>query len=206
MATTSQPVRAAPAAPPTDMKLASAPVANARPLFGNQFAMTPVQTGNSPAWKRPFATRATNSVKNPPMAVAAVARDHATAKAGSARLAPNRCPAHAPGIWHTAYEIKKALINQPDCTLVRPRSARTVLSATPMALRLTYASAAAPQSHASTAKRTTLGLAEDWLWGNCGSLISFPSITPFDHSSRTKEALTLCFSLSEPPYVGCYSD
>ena len=70
MATTSQPVRAAPAAPPTDMKLASAPVANARPVLGNHFAMTPVQTGNRPAWERPFATRETISMKKlPPQSV-----------------------------------------------------------------------------------------------------------------------------------------
>src|SRR5207253_4712812 len=97
-ATTSQPVRAAPAAPPTDMKLASAPVANARPVSGNHFAMTPVQTGNRPAWESPFATRETINMKKPPAANATVARDHATANAGSAGRAPNRCPTHAPGI------------------------------------------------------------------------------------------------------------
>src|SRR5213596_1930056 len=30
---------------------------------GNHFAMTPVQTGNRPAWERPFATRETISMK-----------------------------------------------------------------------------------------------------------------------------------------------
>src|SRR6185503_16543338 len=137
MATTSQPVRAAPAAPPTDMKLARAPVANARPVLGNHFAMTPVQTGNRPAWERPFATREAINIKKPPVAAATVASDHATANAGNALRAPNRCPTHAPGIWNTAYEMKKALISQPDSSLVRPRSPRIVLSATPMALRLT---------------------------------------------------------------------
>src|SRR5881628_402677 len=161
MATTSQPVRAAPAAPPTDMKLASAPVAKARPVLGNHFAMTPVETGNRPACASPFATRETMSMKSQPAAIAAVAKDHATANAGSARRAPKRCPTHAPGIWNAAYEIKNALISQPDCSFVRPRSPRTVLSATAMALRLMYASAAAAHSHASTANRTTLGRAED---------------------------------------------
>src|SRR5262245_39871400 len=110
MLTTNQPVSAAPAAPPTDMKLASAPVANARPVFGNQFATTPVDTGNKPAWASPFATRAAINMKNQPAAIAAVARDHATAKAGSARRAPKRCPTHAPGIWKRAYEMKNALM------------------------------------------------------------------------------------------------
>src|SRR5437867_12496732 len=68
--------------------------------------------------------------------------------------------------------MKKALISQPDCSLVRPRSPRTVLSATAMALRLTYASAAAAHSHANTANRTTLGRAEDCFSVGCGSLIS----------------------------------
>src|SRR5438034_499430 len=68
--------------------------------------------------------------------------------------------------------MKKALINQPDCSLVRPRSPRTVLSATAMALRLTYASAAAAHSQANTANRTTLGRAEDCFSLGCGSLIS----------------------------------
>src|SRR5947208_3990996 len=68
--------------------------------------------------------------------------------------------------------MKKALINQPDCSLVRPRSPRTVLSATAMALRLTYASAAAAHSQANTANRPTLGRAEDCFSLGCGSLIS----------------------------------
>src|SRR6058998_1701325 len=55
--------------------------------------------------------------------------------------------------------MKKALISQPDCSLVRPRSLRTVLSATAMALRLTYASAAAAQSQARTRKRILVGRA-----------------------------------------------
>src|SRR5258708_2573054 len=119
------------------MKLASAPVANALPVLGNHFAMTPVQTGNKPAWERPFATRETINIQNQPAAIAAVASDHATANAGNARRAPNRCPLHAPGIWKTAYEMKKALMSQPDCCFVSARSPRTVLSATAMALRLT---------------------------------------------------------------------
>src|SRR2546422_6237999 len=68
--------------------------------------------------------------------------------------------------------MKKALITQPDCSLVRPRSPRTVLSATAMALRLTYTSAAAAHSQANTANRTTLGRAEDCFSLGCGSLIS----------------------------------
>src|SRR5258706_1025681 len=185
------------------MKLARAPVANARPVFGNQFAITPVQTGNRPAWESPFATRETINIKNQPGAIAAVAKDHATATAGRPRGAPNRCPTHAPGLWNTAYEMKKALISQPDCSLLRPRSPRTVLSATPMALRLMYASAAGAQSHASTANRTRLGRGEDSFSVGCGSLISVPSLVAsgcptgwlrrFDHPVEQSIHLTPAF-------------
>ena len=128
---------AAPTAPPTDIKLPSAPVANACPVLGNHFATTPVQMGNRPPCETPFTTRIARTFTKPPSAVAAVAMDHTMANAGNARRAPNRCPTHAPGIWQTEYEMKNALISQPDCSFVRPRSPRTVLSATAMALRLT---------------------------------------------------------------------
>ena len=46
------------------------------------------------------------------------------------------CATAADGIWQSAYDQKNKLINQPDCSFVRCKSARTVLSATLMALRV----------------------------------------------------------------------